>query len=664
MRYPVTKKIPYVDKYMRNEVIDDYAWLTDASSNEAQAWLKQQHDFTDAYFSSTGEHYQNNVKKVKEMSDSFSIRSLSYNHGQYIGVVDDPKSGLAVFVGSHPEQRTLLQTAGNPYTTIFSAEFSPTDASLYAFAGYYQNETRVSINVAEYPSQKVIARFGFGFDHHWSDDGQYIYYSVAVVQDDDPTQSKQEIYRYNVANNHSELLYVFDDNAVYVEFGQSGDVIIARVVTDYHNSQLLVIKSDGSVTPLTDVLPYSYEYIGTIDGKQYFITDEGVDGKRIAKADWKKGWESREFLPQPQAFELSAKVVTNRIVAFAKQDAEDIGVLYNQDGKQIALASLPSEYASVHIISDDKARNLVYLLFESISHPESVLSFDVQTNSSELLWSLSNDPIASDLEVRKERVVLRDGETSVVYLVLAKGQTVDSESPLLVYGYGGYGASLSLQYRDSMTNYTLSEWTSFGGVYASVILRGGAEYGKKWHDAGRLDKKQNTFNDLFDLTEAVHKMGISSPKRTVLVGMSNGGLLVSAAFTMRPDLYACIIDSVGLNDMLHFAKDPRGSMYQTEYGNPFEDEMFHYLKGYSPYHNTTTNPLYPAIYIHSGLLDTNVPPYHGMKFAAKIQTLNPDGAPALLRVLPHGHHDYGHGEERIVTIAERQTFIEQCLGLK
>jgi prolyl oligopeptidase len=233
-----------------------------------------------------------------------------------------------------------------------------------------------------------------------------------------------------------------------------------------------------------------------------------------------------------------------------------------------------------------------------------------------------------------------------------------------MFAYGGYNAGMPPVFRERVTRLMMSEWAMKGGVYVHCNLRGGNEYGPRWHEAGMLMNKRKVFEDFIGVAEQLIKDGWTKKGRIGIVGCSNGGLLMSALVTMRPDLWAVVIDSVPHTDMIHFADDDRGPMYITEYGDPGESrEMFEYLLSYSPYHNVREEE-YPPIYIQTGELDNNVPPYHGKKFAARMQQMNRSDAPVLLRVLAQGSHDRGQGEENYRTLAEMQVFLEHYLHME
>ena len=217
--------------------------------------------------------------------------------------------------------------------------------------------------------------------------------------------------------------------------------------------------------------------------------------------------------------------------------------------------------------------------------------------------------------------------------------------------------------RERITGISVAEWARRGRIYAHCIIRGGLEYGKAWHEAAMFDRKKNAFFDFIDIAQHLVDAGWTCPSRIVAAGCSNGGLLMSAVTTMRPDLFGVVIDSVPHTDMLRFRNDDRGMMYVTEYGDPLSsEEMFGYIRSYSPYHNIREGVVYPWIYVQTGECDNNVPPYHGKKFGVRLQKAADEAHPVLLTVLAHGSHDRGTGDEYYMNVSRIQSFIE--LGLE
>ena len=268
-----------------------------------------------------------------------------------------------------------------------------------------------------------------------------------------------------------------------------------------------------------------------------------------------------------------------------------------------------------------------------------------------------------DIVVERIDVPARDGATLSAYLVRRRDVRPTGKIPTLFYGYGGYNNVLAPDFTNKFIGLDVSDWAMRRGLYVHCILRGGGERGPRWHEAGMLANKPNVFHDFIDIVAHVQELGWTSPEHSALCGGSNGGLLVTAALTQAPDLVRCVVASVPHTDMLRFVHDDRGPMYITEYGDPRDPALFETMRDYSPYHNVEPGRTYPALLVQTGELDNNVPPYHGKKFAARMQAEASSKHPVLLRVLARGAHDRGEGGIYYATVAEMQCFIEHELGM-
>ena len=298
------------------------------------------------------------------------------------------------------------------------------------------------------------------------------------------------------------------------------------------------------------------------------------------------------------------------------------------------------------------------LEFESFVHSPMLLKL---TGDQLTVLYQPNPKTAEDIEVRQIFTEAPDGERIPAFVVMPKGLEKTGCTPTLMYGYGGYNNAILPSYNNPFVDLDIVDWVSQGRIYVSINLRGGSEYGTRWHEGGSLANKKNCFTDFIATAERIQQEGWTCPAKTAICGGSNGGLLMCALLTMRPDLWGCVIASVPHTDMIRFRNDDRGPMYITEYGDPMDPALFPLMLSYSPYHNI--QPVaYPATYIQTGECDNNVPPYHGKKMAAKLQENNQSDHPVLLRVLALGSHDRGKGEAHLKTIAEMQSYIDWALG--
>jgi len=344
----------------------------------------------------------------------------------------------------------------------------------------------------------------------------------------------------------------------------------------------------------------------------------------------------------------------------AMQDAHSLLGIANLDGTGLTWLNLPAEYCSLSLENADARMKhegkTLYFSFESFTDEPQLLKLE----NHKLVKINEVDEKNQGISVIQKKIEVRDGTLVPCYLVYKEGMKLDGSNPSLMYAYGGYNIAMLPGYENKFVGMSIVDWVSEGGLYVHINIRGGNEYGTKWHEEGMLKNKKNCFNDFIDVAEALQKEGWTSPEKTGICGGSNGGLLMTALTTMRPDLWGCVIASVPHTDMLRFCLDDRGPMYITEYGNPQDESMFEYMKSYSPYHNVKAVN-YPAMIIQTGECDNNVPPYHGKKMAARLQELNGSDNPILLRVLAKGSHDRGKGEAYIQTISEMQAFLKKHL---
>ena len=282
-----------------------------------------------------------------------------------------------------------------------------------------------------------------------------------------------------------------------------------------------------------------------------------------------------------------------------------------------------------------------FYAFSSFATPTTVYRYDVRTGQSSV-WAAPKVAFnPADYDVRQVFYASKDGTKVPMFIIHKKG--VKGPAPTILYGYGGFNVSLTPSFSP-----TRLAWMEQGGVIAQPNLRGGGEYGKAWHDGGRLASKQNVFDDMIAAAEYLDKAGISSPRKTVIQGGSNGGLLVGAVVNQRPDLFAAALPAVGVMDMLRFDRFTAGRYWVDDYGYPSKEADFRTIYKYSPYHNIQSGKTYPAILATTADTDDRVVPGHSFKYAAALQAANPNGAPHLIRVETRAGHGAGKPTDKII----------------
>jgi prolyl oligopeptidase len=400
------------------------------------------------------------------------------------------------------------------------------------------------------------------------------------------------------------------------------DVFFKRVGKD-RDWQLLVKGQDAT---------YS---VNDWKGVFYVLTDEGAPNKRVFKVDPNRparaNW--KEIIPEDkEAARESLTIVGGHLAIASLKKAVSVLELFTLDGKKVREVQLPGLGTATNLVGledDDEA----YYSFSSFISPPQVFRTSVKTGKSEL-WAKVELPVdPSRYEVRQVSYPSKDGTPVTMFIVAAKDVKLDGNNPTQLYGYGGFAISLR-----SAWNSFIYPWLEAGGVYAVANLRGGGEYGKAWHDDGKQAKKQNVFDDFIAAAEYLIQQRWTRPERLAIRGGSNGGLLVGAVMTQRPDLFGAVVCQVPLLDMLRYTRYGSGKTWISEYGDPELEADFKVLAAYSPYHHVRPHTRYPPLLMMSSDHDDRVDPFHARKFVAQIQRVSRD-TPALLRI----ERNAGHG---------------------
>lgn len=649
--YPACKTVDVTEDWFGTSLPDPYAWLKQAKEPEVLDFVARENAFTDAWFDREkvqARAAQLKAEKLPELYYSLTRFKDGYLAAErregkpYIRIVNEKLEPVADF----PKIPAL-----SGYD-VFGVSPDPADEDVLAIQCQKFGAARPSVVVCRNETWEILGSMDGIFSYCWSKKDGCLYYSS--TEDNAETQeSVTRVYRFDPASRESALVYEEPDYAIFgmLSASEDGAFVLAKICVDYCLAKWIAIDiSDGHTETLTKAC-VEWEYIDTVDGSHYFITlSEAARGAVIA-VDASGG--QRVVLPESERILEGGFSCGGELFAFAKQDVSS-RLLRIKTGEEVAL---PSDMGALSYVG--RGRGQVFLSFESFVDAPQLLSFDGKDLNAVLRSSEKTYP---DVLVEQHFAPSTgDGTLIPYYLVRRKDAKADGTAAALMYGYGGYNGGMPPWHQEMVSGVSIPKWVEQGGVYVHCNLRGGNEYGPAWHEGGMRMTKRHCYEDFIGIAEQVIRDGWTSAGRIGISGCSNGGLLMSALVTMRPDLWGCVIDSVPHTDMIHFAEDDRGPMYVTEYGNPRESrEVFEYLLSYSPYHNVK-KASYPPVYIQTGERDNNVPPYHGKKFAARMQAENQSDNPILLRVLAEGSHDRGSGEVFWRTLAEMQVFLEEAL---
>ncbi|MFN0135974.1 MAG: prolyl oligopeptidase family serine peptidase, partial [Phycisphaerae bacterium] len=420
------------------------------------------------------------------------------------------------------------------------------------------------------------------------------------------------------------------------------------------------LKSGGEIVKLLDEFDAAYDFIDNIDGTLIIRTDKdaprgrviAIDTAKPDKANWK------EIIPQQEETLQGVNIVAGQLFANYLKDASTQVRRYALDGKAIGEIKLPG-LGTAGGFGGKRTDKETFYSFTSFATPATVYRFDPASGASTVFKQPKVAFNPDDYEAKQIFFPSKDGTKIPLFMVHKKGIKLDGSNPTLLYGYGGFNQSIT-------PNFSVNTlvWMEMGGVYASAVLRGGGEYGKAWHDAGRLKNKQNVFDDFIAAGEWLIANKYTQSSKLAIAGGSNGGLLVGACITQRPELFGAALPAVGVMDMLRFHKFTIGWAWTSDYGSPDDAEMFKVIRAYSPLHNLKAGTKYPATMITTADHDDRVVPSHSFKFAAAMQKAQGGPAPILIRVETKAGHGAGKPTTKIIEeAADRWAFLVRALGI-
>lgn len=655
LEYPVTKKGDVKDTYFGVEVADPYRWLEDDHSDETAEWVKAQNKVTFGYL--------NQIPYREELEDRLSSLwnyekvGAPFKEGDwtYFYKNDGLQNQYVVYRFKTGEDESTAEVFLDPNTF---AEDGTTSLDALSFsengkiAAYSISEggsdwRKVIIMNTDTKEQMGDTLVDVKFSGiSWKGDEGFFYSSYDKPEGSELSaktdQHKLYYHKLGTAQNEDELIFggtpeekhryvgggVTDDNRYLVitaSVSTSGNKLFIKDLTKPNSKLITVIGTDESDT-------YVIDNVGT---KLYLVTNLNAPNQKVVTTDVSnpspENWV--DFIPETENV-LSPSTGSGYFFAEYMIDAVSKVFQYDYDGKMIREVELPG-VGSVSGFGAKKEATEMYYTFTNYITPGSIYQYDFKTGESELYRKPAIDFNPNDFESKQVFYTSNDGTKIPMIITCKKGTELNGKNPTILYGYGGFNISLTPSF--SVTN---AVWLEQGGVYAVANLRGGGEYGKKWHDAGTQMKKQNVFDDFIAAAEYLIAENYTSSDYLAIRGGSNGGLLVGAVMTQRPDLMKVALPAVGVLDMLRYHTFTAGAGWAYDYGTAEDsEEMFDYLKGYSPVHNVKAGVAYPATLITTGDHDDRVVPAHSFKFAAELQAKQAGHNPVLIRI----ETDAGHG---------------------
>jgi prolyl oligopeptidase len=403
------------------------------------------------------------------------------------------------------------------------------------------------------------------------------------------------------------------------------------------------VKANTPLQQITSGKEFLY-YAQIYDGQLYILTNEDAPRYRLYKAPaatpTHEHW--REIIPQSDSVLSSVEIIGGQLFARYEQNAHALLRRFDLDGKPLSEIALPT-LGTVPSLGGQYDSKDAFYLFSSFTMPTTLYRFDIASAKNSVWDSVETGIDTNQYETKQVWYASKDGTRIPMFLVMKKGLKLTGRSPALLTGYGGFNVSMTPEFMK-----TIFPWLDSGGIFAMANLRGGAEFGEDWHRAGMLEKKQNVFDDFIAAAEYLQKEGYTDKEHLAIRGGSNGGLLMGAMITQRPDLFRAVICQVPLLDMLRYQNFQIAKLWIPEYGSSEDPKQFQWLYGYSPYHHVKPGTVYPAVLFMTADTDTRVDPMHAKKMTAELQADNGGPNPILLRIETKAGHGAGKPLNKVV----------------
>jgi prolyl oligopeptidase len=683
IKYPETKRVDHVDTYHGTTVPDPYRWLEDdvRKSKEVADWVEAQNKVTQEYLKALPDRDRIN-KRLTELWNYEKYSSPSKVAGKYYFSKNDGlqnQSVLYVMDKLDGEPRVLIDpnTWSKDGTIALSGTSFSEDGKYLAYgvaeAGSDWNTWKVMDLDTAKPLDDTLKWVKFS-GTSWTRDGKGFFYSrydePKTGQTFQSVNLNQKVYYHRVGTPQSDdvLVYKRPDQPEWgFQAGVSEDgrylVLATWKGTDdkYRVTYKDLTEPFGIPIDLIDNFEQEYSFLGNDGTLFYFKTDLEAPRRRIIAIDIKKpakeNW--KEIVPQTKETLEGVNILGNMFVCSYLQDAKTQVKLYTLDGKLVREVQFPG-IGTAAGFGGRQTDTETFYSFSSFATPTTIYRYNVITGESTSFRTSKVKFNPADYEVKQVFFESKDGTRIPMFLAHKKGLQLNGSNPVLLYGYGGFSISLTPTFSISRL-----AWMEMGGVFAMPNLRGGGEYGEEWHQGGIKLKKQNVFDDFIAAAEWLIKNKYTRPEKLAIQGGSNGGLLVGACMTQRPELFGACLPAVGVMDMLRFHKFTAGRFWVDDYGSADNPEEFKALFAYSPYHNLKKGTKYPPTMVTTADTDDRVVPGHSFKFAARLQEYHAGEAPVIVRIETKAGHGAGKPTAKIIEeLADQWAFLVKNLNMK
>ncbi len=684
MSYPKSQKTDQVDEYFGTKVPDPYQWLEGdvRESEEVRSWVETQSQFTNQYIEKLP--YREQIeKRLTRLWDYEKYGPPSKRGGRYYFSKNDGLQNQSVVYRQDTlddEPQVLLdpnEWSEDGTVSLGGMAFSD-DGKYMAYGVQKSGSDWRTWHVMEIETgaklDDEIGWIKFG-GVSWTPDSKGFFYSrYAEPADGEAFQSankNQKVYYHVVGTSQSEDKLVHEDpdnpewgfNPGVTEDGKYLVVTTWKGTDDrYRILYRGLDDTDAKLTVLIDNFENEFSFVGNEGSRFYFKSDVNAPKKCVLIIDVDKpareNWQT--IIPEAEEAMVDAGMIGDYIVAEYLKDAKTQVKLFDLAGKPVREVEFPG-IGSAGGFGGRRSHDETFYTFSSFNRPPSIYRYDMNTGESTLIRQAKVDFDPEKYEVNQVFYDSKDGTRVPMFIAHKKGLKLDGKNPTLLYGYGGFNIPLTPGFSISRL-----QWMEMGGVFVMANLRGGGEYGKDWHKAGTKTQKQNVFDDFIAAAEWLIENKYTASDHIGIQGGSNGGLLVGACMTQRPDLFGACLPAVGVMDMLKFQNWTAGRFWVDDYGSSANSkEEFEALLAYSPYHNIEDGVEYPPTMVTTADTDDRVVPGHSFKFAARLQEAQAGTNPTLIRIETKAGHGAGKPTAKVIEeVADQWAFLAKHLELK
>ena len=653
LKPPLTQQQPVTDDYFGHKVVDPYRWLEDGSSPATQQWVAAQLAYTRSILDKIPGGAQLHAR-MEQLLEIGNLGGTQTGGDYYFHTRRDGKQNQPVlYVRKGVDGKDVALIDANQLSkdgTVALDWWQPSHDGKFVAYGTSQSGSEMStLYVIETATHNLLPdtiERTRAASIAWKPDNSGFYYTrypkpgdVAAGQE----MYNRHVFYHTMGGDPAKDLLIFGEGLdpqhwPNVALSDDGRWLAIMVAEGWTKTEVYLKDLHGGSAPLQITSGKDFLYlVHPYKGDLYILTNEDSPHFRVFKAPLVTPSRAHwlEIIPQSEAVLKELHIIGGQLFALYEQNAHSLLKRFATDGKPLGEIELPT-LGTISNLGGEYDSGSAFCLFSSFTVPTTIYRFDIGTSKSTLWDSVKTDIDTSQYETRQVWYTSKDGTHVPMFLVLRKGLKLTGRNPVLLTAYGGFNVSLTPEFSK-----IIFPWLDHDGIFAMANLRGGSEFGEDWHRAGMLDKKQNVFDDFLAAAEYLEKNGYTDRQHLAIRGGSNGGLLMGAALTQRPELFRAVICQVPLLDMLRYQNFQIAKLWIPEYGSSADPKQFQWLYAYSPYHHVTKGTDYPAVLFMTADTDTRVDPMHAKKMTALLQADNGGPNPVLLRIEPKAGHGAG-----------------------